>query len=121
MALVTTHAVIGAGIRAATGRALGFDEAACIYLAALGAIEGAAPDAFDWLAWVCGTERWALYRKMHVGWAWWGVVFWGWGAHVLFDIPFHKNPGESWWARLWWLDVGGLVLGAALLWLAFAP
>jgi hypothetical protein len=120
MALVTTHGVIGAGIRAASAKAVGVSDEWCLWLAIIGAVEGMAPDAFDWLAWyVFGCDRWVLYRKMHVDWKWFGLIFWGWGAHVLFDIPFHKNPGESWFARLWWLEFAGLAFGALLLWWTF--
>lgn len=119
----TSHGVIGAGVRAASGKALGFSDETCVWLALLGALEGMAPDAIDWLAWfIFGADRWKLYGRMHTGnLRWLGLVFWGFGAHLLWDIPFHKASGDEWWPRLWWLEVFGLAFGLALLGWTFAP
>ena len=120
---VTTHGVIGAGVRAASAKAMGLQEEWCVWLAILGMVEGMAPDALDWLAWfLFKRPRWELYSRMHAGnLRWLGVIFWGCAAHLIWDKPFHKNSGEEWWPRLWWLEVFGLAFGIALLGWTFAP
>ena len=118
----TSHGVIGAGVRAAAGKAFGLSEEWCVWLALIGAAEGMAPDALDWLAWfLFGVPRWQLYALLHGRLAWLGLIFWGFGAHILWDKPFHKIPGEDWWPRLWWLEIFGLAFGLALLGWTFAP
>ncbi len=120
MALITTHAVMGAGLRAGAAKLAGMSGDAQVAFAVLGVIEGAAPDGLDFLAWAFfGAERWKLYGKMHHGPNFLWFVFWGWGLHAIFDIPFHAHPGEDWWGRLWWLDLGGLLLGVLALWFTF--
>lgn len=122
MASFSTHGVIGAGIRAASAKALGVPDEWCLTLAIVGALEGMAPDVIDWLAWfLFGYPRWRIYSAMHTRLKWMGLIFWGWGAHVIFDIPFHRYPGENWWGRMWGLELAGLVAGAVLLYWTFAP
>ena len=120
---VTTHGVIGAGVRAASAKAMGLQEEWCVWLAILGMVEGMAPDALDWLAWfLFKRPRWELYSRMHTGnLRWLGMIFWGFAAHLIWDKPFHKNSGEEWFPRLWWLEVFGLAFGIALLGWTFAP
>jgi hypothetical protein len=120
----TTHGVVGAGIRAASAKAMGLNEEWCGWMACIGVIEGMVPDALDWLAWaILGHERWDLYRRFHRrgSLVWLGLIFWGMAAHVITDITFHKNPGENWWPRLWYLEVFYLASGLALLGWTFAP
>ncbi len=119
MAIISTHAVMGAGLRAGAAKIAGMSPDAQYALAILGMIEGAAPDGLDWLAWKFGAERWKLYAKMHTPPNFLWFVFWGWGLHAVFDLPFHAHPGEAWWNRLWFLDIGGLLLGMLALYLVF--
>lgn len=122
MATFTTHGVMGAGFRAASCKLLGLDDWA-LTMATIGALEGMAPDVVDWISSkLFKTQRWSIYARMHQrgSLVWLGLIFWGFGLHVIFDIPFHKNPGENWWFRLWWLEVLGLLAGGAMLWWAFA-
>ena len=123
MASIVTHSIIGAGLRAAVTKLIGLDGDWQVNMATLGAIEGMAPDAIDWLSHVVfKTERWKIYNMMHLGGLrWLGLVFWGFGAHLVNDIVFHKIPGESWWPRLWYLEVLLFTVGLALLGWTFAP
>jgi hypothetical protein len=104
MATFVTHGLIGAALRGGVVSLCGAPEAVVIAAASLGAVEGMAP-------------RWQLYTWFHQDAPWeWGLVFWGWGLHRLFDIPFHQTPGEKWWPRLWWLELGGGIGSLVLLW-----
>lgn len=116
MASFATHALLGAGLRAASAKILGFTTDWEIGLAIAGFIEGAAPDAIDWVSAKLGfTRRWTLYTLFHTTWARWGMLFYGWGFHVAIDKIFHKRPGESWWPELGWLEVVLFCLGLGLV------
>lgn len=121
MATFVTHSAVGAGFRGTLASLAGLSSEWRVLLLALGALEGASPDALDWLLWkFFGADRWSLYKVMHSSPAcWWGLLFWGWGLHVLLDKPFHRTPGENWWPRLWWLEILSFLVGALLIWYTF--
>ena len=123
MANFITHGIVGAGIRAATTKLIGLDGDWQVWMANLGLIEGMAPDAIDWVSHkVFKTERWTIYTAMHTGkLRWLALIFQGMLVHLINDLPFHTVPGESWWPRLWYLEVLLFAVGLALLGWTFAP
>lgn len=39
--------------------------------------------------------------------------------HRLIDRPYHKNPGENWWSRLWHLEAAYLAVGLSAIYFSF--
>jgi len=121
MATFVTHGLVGAA-----GTALVFMHGhvppeQSVGAVILGGIVGTLPDTADWVASVVFKKpRWVLYSRMHSGdLVWLGFFFPPILWHVLLDIPFHRTPGENWWPRLWWLEVGAALASLATLYLVF--
>jgi hypothetical protein len=120
MANFVTHGIVGAAVRMACSCPPDASVDLKVGLIAVGFVLGSLPDTADWVAAkVFKKERWELYTKMHKGLFSIGVgcILWDYGAHLLLDIPFHRIPGENWWPRLWWLDIGSALaaIGAVVL------
>ena len=119
MATFIAHGLIGAASVAVPARLLRAPAWLTRILAGLGFILGSAPDTFDWIAAaVFHAQRWVLYGQFHDGiYTKLCAFVYPCGLHLLADTPFHSKPNYDWWADLWWLEVGMLLLGGgAVLW-----
>jgi hypothetical protein len=88
-------------------------------------VAGTIPDTLDWVLAITGhIQRWELYSWFHHSWlsvsAWYKVLLWPITAHVIMDFPFHKVPGENWWPRLWYLEVGMWLYAALCIYMAWS-
>ncbi len=112
------HGIEGGLLYGLTAK-LAFDAPPEVYwpLFAWGCIEGAWPDAFDWVMWKLGKSiRWYWYTVYHELSTLWnfGPAF---NLHVLVVDKLFHDEGGAWWPRLWglaivfWLaEAAGLVL-----------
>jgi len=98
MANTLTHSLMGAAAMAAPSLFWDSPQSLTIALQSVGAIEGAIPDAVDWIGYQLGAwERWAVYEKIHH----WRphfliqILLYPLFLHVYTDIPFH-TPSEDW-------------------------
>lgn len=127
MADVAVHTVLGAGIAVGAAKLVGLEDyrvVATVY----GAVMGAAPDAFDWIAAKLGwTARWVnIYAKLHDATlaTLWAILLLAQPpllvGHFLPDKIFHAS-GPEWWPRLWWLAILMWLVGISLLWWGYTP